>query len=204
MATLLQIHSSILGDNSQSSALARQFTRQWQTQHPDGRVISRDLAADPLPHLDGTRVGAFFTDAAQRSPEQQALVAQSDALIEELRQADVVVLGVPMYNFSIPSQLKSWMDNIARAGVSFRYTSNGPEGLLGNKPVYIFTTRGGIYHANDADYQVPFLRQFFGLLGMTDIQVIYAEGLNTDGRDAALEDARRQVDALAAKRSDAA
>lgn len=204
MATLLQIHSSILGDNSQSSALARQFSAQWQAQHADGRVITRDLAAEPLPHLDGARVGAFFTDAAERSPAQQALVAQSDALIDELRAADVVVLGVPMYNFSIPSQLKSWMDNVARAGVSFRYTSNGPEGLLGDKPVYIFTTRGGVYHANGADYQVPFLRQFFGLLGLTNIEVIYAEGLNTDGRDAALAQAQRQVDSLAERASDAA
>ena len=204
MTTLLQIHSSILGDNSQSTALARQFTAQWQAQHPEGQVITRDLAADPLPHLDGERVGAFFTDAAERDADQQALVAQSDALIDELRQADVLVLGVPMYNFSIPSQLKSWMDNIARAGVSFRYTSNGPEGLLGDKPVYIFTTRGGVYHANDADYQVPFLRQFFGLLGLQNIEVVYAEGLNTEARDKALAEAGEQVNALAGQNSNAA
>ena len=141
---MLQVKSSILGDHSQSGALADEFVRRWQAAHPDGQVVVRDLGAEPVPHLDGERLAAFASDEAGRSATQQAVVAQSDALIQEVRDADLLVVGVPMYNFSIPSQMKAWFDHLARAGVTFRYTENGPVGLLADRPVMLFATRGGI------------------------------------------------------------
>lgn len=198
MATLLHINSSILGDQGQSTALTEEFVRRWQQDNPDGQVVRRDLGAEPVPHLDGARVGAFFTDPAERNAEQQAMVALSDQLIEELRQADVVVLGVPMYNFSIPSQLKSWFDHLARAGVTFEYTSEGPRGLLEDRPVILFAARGGKYHSSGQDHQIPFVRQFLGLLGLNDVQVVYAEGLNMGDEEkaAALDNAHQEMDKL--------
>src|SRR5690606_2600747 len=132
MATLLYVSSSIFGDNGNSSQLANEFIQRWQAEN-GGTVIRRDVGTEPLPHLSAEHAGAFFTPAEQRSAEQSAIVARSDALIDEVRQADVIVLAVPMYNFGVPTQLKAWLDQLARAGVTFRYTENGPVGLIGNK-----------------------------------------------------------------------
>lgn len=197
MSTLLLVKSSILGDSGQSSFLADTFAERWLAANPDGKVVTRDLGAQPLPHLDGSRFSAFVTDAGKRSPEQQAVVAESDTLVEELASADVVVLGLPMYNFGIPSQLKSWFDHVARAGITFEYTSEGPRGLLRDRPVIVFAARGGIYHANGNDHQVPFVRQFLGFVGLKQVHVTYAEGLAMgDHKQAALDQAMAQMDAL--------
>jgi FMN-dependent NADH-azoreductase len=128
--------------------------------------------------LDEAALGALFTPADQRTPEQAARVALDDALIAQLKRADVIVLGVPMYNFGVSVQTKSWIDAIARAGQTFRYTANGPEGLVTGKKVYVGLARGGIYRDTPHDAQVPYLKGVLGLLGMTDVEFIYAEGVN--------------------------
>jgi FMN-dependent NADH-azoreductase len=176
MNTLLKIQTSLTGSKGQSSQLADRFVTAWLAKHPGGRVITRDLSADAVPHLTAERFQAFATRAEDRTAEQQAVVAYSDALIDEIRNADAIVLAVPMYNFSVPSTLRSYFDHIARAGVTFRYTANGPEGLIAGKQAYVFVTRGGI-HAGAADTQTPYLRQFLGFIGIKDVEFVYAEGL---------------------------
>lgn len=137
MANLLYLRASLFGDDGNSSSLAAAFIQRWQAAHPGGTITGRDLASQPLPHLDADRVSPFFTPAADRSAAQQAVIAQSDALIDELRRADHIVIGMPMYNFGIPSQFKAWIDHVARAGETFSYTENGPVGLLDNIPVTV-------------------------------------------------------------------
>lgn len=200
MKNLLQINSSIFSSAGQSSQLADRFVATWYTNHPDAQIIVRDLAQNPLPHLDGPRVSAFFAQPETRTPEQQRWVAESDALIEEIKLADVMVIGLPMYNFGIPSTLKAYFDQIARAGVTFRYTENGPEGLLAGKKAYVFATRGGRYVGTALDSQTAYVRDFLGFLGITDVEFVYAEGLNMGeaNKDAALIKARQQLAALAA------
>ncbi|HEY1290651.1 MAG TPA: FMN-dependent NADH-azoreductase [Burkholderiales bacterium] len=172
---ILQIKSSILGGTSQSSRLADEFVAVLREQHPESRLVQRDLAAEPVPHLDGARAGAFFAKPEERTPEQRAVIAYSDALIDELRRADVLVLGLPMYNFGVPSQLKAWFDHLARAGATFKYTEKGAVGLLTGKKAYVFAARGGIY--GDKDSQTQFVRQFLGFIGIADVEFVYAEGL---------------------------
>jgi len=141
--------------------------------NPGATVTVRDLGANPHPVLDEAALGALFTPADQRTPEQAARVALDDALIAEAQAADVIVLGAPMYNFGMPIQLKAWFDAIARAGVTFRYTESGPEGLLKGKKVVVATARGGIYPL-DADPQVPHIRMLLNFLGLTDHTFIHS------------------------------
>jgi FMN-dependent NADH-azoreductase len=201
MPTLLHVKSSILGEASQSDALCQHYIERWQTANPGAQVVVRDLVAQPLDHLTAAEPGAWMTDPAARTAEQQALVAQSDALIEEVRQADSILLGLPMYNFGVPSQLKAWFDRLARAGVTFRYTESGPEGLLADRPVLIVAARGGRYHTTGQDYQMPYVKQFFGFLGLRSVRAIYAEGLNLGdaARQEALGAARAELDTLFAQ-----
>lgn len=198
MSTLLQIRTSISSTEGDSSKLSALFVERWKAANPEGRVILRDLAAEPIPHLTAERFAAFVTPAADRSPEQTELVRESDALIAELNSADVLVLGLPMYNFGIPSTLKSWFDNVARAGVTFRYTESGSIGLLDAKPLYIFATRGGLYDGTGRDFQTGQVTLFFNLLGIQDIHFEYAEGLNIspERKTEALQAARERIDSL--------
>ncbi len=200
MTTLLQLNSSIFSSGGQSTQLADQFVTAWQANEPDAQVIVRDLAHDAIPHLDAQRVLAFFAQPETRTPEQQAYVAESDALIEEIKQARIIVIGLPMYNFGIPSTLKAYFDQIARAGVTFRYTENGPEGLLTGKKVYVFAARGGIYAGTPLDSQTNYVRDFLGFLGMDNTEFVYAEGLNMGetAKEAALAGAKLRLTALAA------
>ena len=200
MKTLLLIQSSLNGENGQSSRLARQFARRWRIRHPDGRVILRDLDTDPLPHLDAERFSAFFKDDADRTARERAGVAVSDELIAELTAADEVAIGLPMYNFTVPSTFKAWMDHVARAGVTFRYTENGPQGLVDDRPVYVFAARGGQYAGTEADTQTGLVKHFLDLLGIRDVRFTYAEGLalGEKARDMALEAAASEIDRLAA------
>jgi FMN-dependent NADH-azoreductase len=190
---ILQITSSVRGADSESTRVAKSIVARLTAANPTARVVVRDLGAHPHPQLDGATLGALFTPAEQRSSEQAARVALDDALIAEAQAADVIVIGAPMYNFSMPIQLKAWFDAICRAGVTFRYTETGPEGLLKNKKVYVATSRGGIYPA-DADPQVPQIRMLLNFLGMTDNQFVYSSGLAM-GPDAA---AKGQAEADAA------
>lgn len=200
MSTLLQINTSLFSNQGQSSQLADQFVAAWRQKNPGAGVIVRNLADDPVPHLDGARFLSFLAEPAARSPEQQAVVAYSDALIEELRGADTIVLGLPMYNFGIPSTLKAYFDHIARAGVTFRYTENGPVGLLTGKRAVVFASRGGRYAGTPLDTQTDYVRDFLRFLGIEDVEFVYAEGLamGDETKAAALAGARRELQRLAA------
>jgi len=192
---ILQINSSARQQQSQSSQLAGAIVERLRAADPDATVTVRDLSRIPHPALDETALSALFTPADQRTPEQAARVALDDAVIAELKAADAVVLGVPMYNFGVPVQLKNWIDAVARAGVTFRYTEQGPIGLLRGKKVYVALTRGGRYRNTPADTQVPYLKTFLGFIGLTDVIFIYAEGLalGADAERKALASAQAQI-----------
>ena len=196
---ILQINSSARSAGANSTRLADAVTTRLKAANPGAVVELRDLAAHPHPVLDEAALGALFTPAEQRSPEQAARVALDDALIAQLQSADAIVIGVPMYNFGVPVQLKTWIDAIARAGVTFRYTENGPEGLVKGKKVYVALARGGVYRDTPADSQVPYLKGVLGFLGMTDVEFIYAEGLamGPEAADKAFAEAEAAIAALA-------
>jgi len=190
MKTILHLNSSIFGNGGQSSRLAGEFVAQF----PGARVINRDLGKDPLPHLDAERFGAFLAKPEARTPAQRQVLGESDALIAELREADALVLGLPMYNFGVPSQLKAYFDHIARAGVTFKYTEKGSVGLLTGKQAYVFAARGGLYQGTPRDTQTGYVREFLAFLGITDVQFVYAEGL-------AISEASKTQSLAAAQRS---
>lgn len=200
MTNLLQINTSLFAGQGQSSQLTEQFVAEWRANHPGARVTVRDLAKDAVPHLDASRFGAFTTAPEARSPEQQAVIAYSDTLIDELKAADVIVLGLPLYNFGVPSQLKAYFDHVARNGVSFRYTAKGPEGLIKGKKVYVFATRGGLYAGTPLDTQTNYVRDFLRFIGIEDVEFIYAEGLNISAelKTSALSKAQDEIHRLAA------
>lgn len=193
---ILQINSSARTEGSHSTNLANALVERLSATQSQAEVTVRDLGRTPHPMLDETALQALFTPAEQRTPEQAARVALDDALIAEIQLANVVVLGVPMYNFGVPTQLKSWIDAISRAQVTFRYTEQGPEGLLKGKKVYVVLTRGGLYRNTPTDTQTPYLKTLFGFLGMTDVQFMYAEGLamGPEAEQAALESAQQQIE----------
>jgi FMN-dependent NADH-azoreductase len=186
MKTILQIKSSLYSNGGQSSQLADAYVALRRTVEPATRTVVRDLAANPVPHLTAERFGAFLEKPESRTAEQQAVIDFSDALIDELRAADTIVLGLPMYNFGVPSTLKAYFDHIARAGVTFRYTENGPVGLLTGKKAIVFATRGGMYVGTPLDSQTEYIRAFLAFLGIKDVEFVYAEGL-------AKGDAKKQV-----------
>ncbi len=173
---ILHITSSIRGDASESTRVTQQIVDKLVAANPGATIVRRDLGAAPVALLDGAALGALFTPGDQRSAAQVARVEQDDALILEAQAADVIVLGAPMYNFAMPAQLKSWFDAIARAGVTFRYTETGPEGLLKNKKVYVAAARGGVYEEAQ-DPQVPQMRALLGFLGLVDQTYIYSSGM---------------------------
>jgi FMN-dependent NADH-azoreductase len=199
MKTLLQLNSSLFSSNGQSSRLADKFVAQWTDANPDSALLVRDLAADPIPHLDAERFGAFLAKPEDRSEAQQATVDFSDKLIEELRAADVIVLGLPLYNFGIPSQLKAYFDHVARAGVTFRYTENGPVGLLNGKKAYVFAARGGLYAGTPRDTQTGYVSDFLSFIGINDVEFVYAEGLSMGdaSKEASLSKAEQAIHRLA-------
>jgi FMN-dependent NADH-azoreductase len=179
---LLHIDSSILGTHSATRELGAALVADWRRKHPRSEVNYVDLASAPLGHLTGELLGAASLPIEQRSPELRLDITASEQALEDFLAADVVVVGAPMYNFSIPSQLKAWIDRIAVKGKTFRYTEKGPEGLAKGKKVVIVSARGGIYSAGSQaaamDFQENYLRSVFGFLGITDIEFVRAEGLN--------------------------
>ncbi|AJJ12636.1 NADPH-dependent FMN reductase family protein [Yersinia rohdei] len=177
MSKVLVLKSSILATYSQSNQLADFFAEQWQAAHAGDEITVRDLAAQPIPVLDGELVGAMRPSDAALTPRQQEALALSDELIAELQANDVIVIAAPMYNFNIPTQLKNYFDLIARAGVTFRYTEKGPEGLITGKRAIILTSRGGIHKDTPTDLVVPYLRLFLGFIGITDVEFVFAEGI---------------------------
>jgi FMN-dependent NADH-azoreductase len=205
MKTLLELRTSIHSADGASSRLAADFVAAWRGANPEARVIERDLARDPVPHLTAERFAAFLAKPEARTPEQQAIAGQSDALIAELRDADTIVIGLPMYNFGIPSTLKAYFDHVARAGQTFRYTEKGPEGLLKGKKAVVFATRGGLYAGTPKDTQTAYVRDFLAFLGIVDVDFVYAEGLamGEAPRKLALDNAAVQLRALANVRPEA-
>lgn len=195
---ILQINSSSRPDASHSNRLAGAIAERVAAAHVSTKLTVRDLGRQPLSELDEPALQALFTPAEQRTAEQAARVAIDDALIAEIQAADVLVLGVPMYNFGVPAQLKNWIDAVARARVTFTYTDKGPVGLLTGKKVYVALTRGGQYRNTPADTQVPYLKTVLAFLGMTDVQFVYAEGLamGPQAEQDALASAHAQIDEL--------
>lgn len=181
MSRVLVIESSARQQGSVSRELTQQFIANWQAAHPADQVQVRDLAAEPVPHLDATLLGGWMTPAEQQSEAEQAALARSNQLTDELLAADVLVLAAPMYNFAIPSTLKAWLDHVLRAGVTFKYSETGPQGLLSGKRAFVLTARGGIYAGSGLDHQEPYLRQALAFIGIHDVQFIHAEGLNMGG-----------------------
>jgi FMN-dependent NADH-azoreductase len=201
MTTVLQINTSINNGSGQSSRLARQFVEALQKRDSTAKVVVRDVAAaEPVPHLDAERFGAFLAKPEERSPAQEAVVVYSDELINELREADVIVMGLPMYNFGVPSQLKAYFDHIARAGVTFKYTDKGPVGLLTGKRAYVFAARGGVYAGTPLDTQTGYVRDFLRFVGITDVTFVYAEGLaiSAESKETVLAKAGAEIARLAA------
>jgi FMN-dependent NADH-azoreductase len=198
--TLLQLNSSLNSTAGQSSRLADAFVANWRAANADAEVVVRDLAADPVPHLTAERFGAFLAKPEERTAEEKTVVEYSDRLIDELKHADTIVLGLPLYNFGVPSTLKAYFDHIARAGVTFRYTENGPVGLLTGKKAYVLAARGGIYAGTPQDTETAYVRDFLGFLGITEVEFVFAEGLaiGEATREAALAKAREQIEALTA------
>ncbi|HTE41659.1 MAG TPA: NAD(P)H-dependent oxidoreductase [Steroidobacteraceae bacterium] len=179
MKTLLKVQSSLHGETAQSAQLADRYVAQWLALNPGGRVVTRDVSKDPVPHLTSERFAAFASKAEARTAEQQAVLNYSDALIAEVKNADDVVFAVPMYNFGVPSTLRAYFDHIARSGVTFKYTATGPQGLLTGKQTTVFITRGGFYPEIN-DTQTAYLKQFLGFIGLANVQFVYAEGLSID------------------------
>jgi FMN-dependent NADH-azoreductase len=203
MTHVLQINSSLFSGHGQSTLLAERFVAGLQARAADTLRTVRDLAAEPVPHLDGARFQALISAPAARTPEQQAVVDYADQLVSELKAADVIVLGLPMYNFGVPSVLKAYFDHVARAGITFRYTAQGPEGLLKGKKVYVFATRGGRHAGTAQDTQTQYVRDFFAFIGLDQVQFVYAEGLamGDEPKQAGLAEADRAIASLLTERS---
>ncbi|CAM3488530.1 FMN dependent NADH:quinone oxidoreductase [Bordetella sputigena] len=194
---MLVIHSSILGSNSKSRQVADQLVNRLAEADPGVTIHTRDLGAQPLPYVDAGHLGALFTPADQRSAEQAQAAALADELIAEIIQADRVVIAAPVYNFNVPAQLKTYIDYIARAGVTFKYVDGKPQGLLTGKKVYVVTARGGKTVGTELDQATSYLKIVLAFLGMEDVTFIHAEGLNMGEESAAagLESARAQIEA---------
>ena len=195
---ILQINASARREGANSTRIANSIVARLRSANPAAKLTLRDLSSNPHPVLDEAALGALFTPAEKHTSDQAARVALDDALIAEVQAADVLVLGVPMYNFGVPAQLKNWIDAIARNGVTFRYTEKGPEGLLTGKKIYVGLARGGRYRGTETDSQVPYLKTVLGFLGMTDVHFIYAEGLNMGPEAAEQGFAQAEADLAAA------
>jgi FMN-dependent NADH-azoreductase len=196
MSNLLYVTSSLFGAQSKSDRIGREFVQAFYEAHPGTRIVTRDLNADPVPHLTGDALGA---PENAESPAQEKALVRVETLISELEAADTIVIAAPMYNFSIPSVLKAWIDHIARAGRTFRYTEKGPVGLLTGKKVFIVTARGGFYAGDGAmknyDFHEPYLRTVLGFLGLDTISFIYVEGqaLGSEIAESGLKRARDAI-----------
>lgn len=181
---ILHIISSPRKGASASIQLANGIIEKLQAAHPGSSVKVHDLATNPFPHLEEAKLQSFFTPAESRTPEQAAAAKHSDDAIQEVKDADIIVIGAPLYNFGIPSTLKAWIDHIARAGITFKYVDGAPQGLITGKKVYVAMASGGIYSEGPSagyDFVAPYLKAVLGFLGMTDVTVVRAEGLAIPG-----------------------
>jgi len=197
MKKVLVLNSSLNGEQGNSTKLSQQFVEQLANNQQIS-VTTRDLSDNAIAHLTQTEMAAWMTDANERSDEQKALAAISDDLIAELNDNDLIVIGMPMYNFGIPSTFKAWIDRIARAGITFKYTEQGPVGLITDKKVVVLAARGGMYQGTEMDTQTKYLKDVLGFVGMTDVNFIYAEGLAMPGAEQSLEAAQNKIKAFTA------
>ena len=197
MSTILHITASIRGEESVSRSLSAKLVEGLRAKS-GAEVIERDLSANNLPFIDAERFAANLAPYAERNEGQRELAAIADTLIEELEQADTIVLGLPIYNFAMPSTLKAWADLVARAGRTFQYTAKGPEGLLKGKKAYITVASGGTTVGSEIDFMTPWLRHFLGFIGITDVELVAADATaRADGAEK-IAKAREQVELLAA------
>ena len=198
MATILVVESSARDEGSISRQLTAELIAGWQQQSPDDRIILRDVAAQPLPHLDMDMLCGRMLPPAEQTLAQQAADARCRELAAELLEADVVVLAAPMYNFGVPSTLKAWIDHVLYAGLTFRYTENGPVGLLEGKRGVVISARGGVHAGLARDHVEPYLVQVLNFVGIQDVVCVHAEGLNMGEVAAAegLASARAALQAL--------
>ena len=176
MKKVLALFSSLNGSNGNSSKLADDYLS--RIEGDDVSVNRIEVASLALPHLSGEEMQAWMTQPSERNASQAALAKISDDIVEMVKEADEIVLAVPMYNFGIPSSLKAYFDRVARAGITFKYTETGPVGLLENKSALVFAARGGVYAGSDFDTQSPYLKHFLNFIGISDVNFVYAEGLN--------------------------
>jgi FMN-dependent NADH-azoreductase len=195
--TILRIDGSARYDGSVSRELADEAVDHLLAEHPGARVLHRDLGAG-LPLIDEAWVAANFTDPGERDAAQRAALALSDTLIDELRAADAVVMAVPMYNFGVPASVKAWVDLVCRARVTFRYTSDGPEGLLPDRPVYLLMATGGVPAGSAVDFASGYLRHIWGFLGISDVRLVAADGLSRDAAGTMVR-AREQLHTVLAR-----
>lgn len=198
MSKVLVLKSSILGGYSQSALLVDHLVSQWESQ--GAAITVRDLGGkDVLPMVDG-EIASGLRGGADLTPRQQEMLDLSNALVEELKANDTIVITAPMYNFNIPTQLKNWIDFVARAGVTFTYTENGPKGLVEGKRVVLITTRGGAHKNSPTDHIVPYLKTFLAFIGITEVEVIYAEALNMgpEANQQGMREAKENIDLLTA------
>jgi FMN-dependent NADH-azoreductase len=193
---IVHIDSSIAGREATSSILAKSVVDRLVSGQ-NAQVHYRDLNQEGLGHLTDEVFAGFRLDASERNDIQQAAAKRSDTYIEELRDADALVLAVPMYNFSTPSTVKAWIDHVARAGVSFTYGANGPEGLLNVKKAYVVATRGGQYAGSGFDHQTPWIEQVLKFVGVQEVEFIYAEGMAGANAEQSVQDANQKIAELA-------
>ena len=197
MTNILHVTASIRSGESVSRKLGNQLVEKIG-QGTDASIVTRDLAANALPLIDADRFAANLTPPAERDEKQQALADVADALIAELQAADTLVLSLPVYNFTMPSTLKAWADLVARAGTTFRYTESGPEGLLTGKKAYVVIASGGTPIGSEIDFLTPWLRHFLGFLGITDVEIIAADGIMGIDGEQKIEAAAQTIETLAA------
>jgi FMN-dependent NADH-azoreductase len=192
---LLRIDASARGEDSVSRSLADELVTALAQQHAGISITQRDLTDTPPPFVDAAWVDAAFTPVEQRNNAQRNALAVSDGLVQELLDADLLVIGVPIYNFSVPASLKAWIDMVARARMTFRYTSDGVEGLLKGKRAYLVVASGGVPVGSEVDFATAYLHHVLGFIGITDVEIIAADKINRRG-DAAIDQAREQIHTL--------
>ena len=197
MSTILHITASIRGEESVSRSLGQKLVAKL-AKSQNAEVVTRDLSKNDLPYIDADRFAANLAPYADRSTEQHELAKIADELIEELQQADTIVFSVPVYNFSVPATVKAWADLVARAGTTFRYTENGPEGLLTGKKVYLTAATGGTPIGSEVDFMSPWLKFFLGFLGMHDVEIVAADGIMGEGGEEKIAEAHEKVEQLVA------
>jgi len=184
MTKVLHVSASVNGENSKSRQIALKLIDRIKAADSSATVIERDTNEAVVSAITGETVGAYYTPAENRSEAQKKVIAASDKMVAEIMDADVLVIGAPMYNFSIPSTLKAWVDLIARVGVTFNYTENGPVGLVEGKKAYIVSATGGVPVNSPADFATPYLKQVLAFIGITDVEVVEASGFGVNAEEA--------------------